>query len=66
MEHPDYPDSDILRGKKCSKCGEMMKGGFRDQEPFQNQFVFSCICAHEEYLDVNGNLIRQKDYDDEL
>ena len=57
VEHPEHPDSDILWGKKCSKCGEMMTGGFRDQEPFQNQFVFGCKCGHEEFLDVNGNLL---------
>ena len=66
VEHPDFPGNDTMRGKKCSKCGEMMIGGFKDQGFFQNQFVFGCECGHEEYLDVNGNLIRQKDYDDEL
>ena len=63
MKHPEHPDSDTLQGKKCSKCGEMMIGGFKDQGFFQNQFVFGCICGHNEVLDVNGNLIRQQDKD---
>ena len=62
MEHPDYPGDDIMRGKKCSKCGAMMLGGFHPEEGHvQNQFVFGCICQHAEFLDVNGNLIRQQD-----
>ncbi len=58
MEHPDFPGDDVLRGKKCSKCGEMMTGGFQDS---QNQFVFGCECGHDEFLDVNGNLLRSQD-----
>ncbi len=58
MEHPDHPDDDFLRGKKCSKCDAMMTGGFQDS---QNQFVFGCICRHDEFLDVNGNLLRSQD-----
>ena len=62
MEHPDYPDSDIMRGKKCSKCSAMMMGGFHPEEGHvQNQFVFGCMvesCQRAEWLDVNGNLIR--------
>ena len=62
MEHPDYPVDDIMRGKKCSKCGEMMLGGFHEEEGHvQNQFVFGCICLHAEFLDVNGNLLRSQD-----
>ena len=62
MEHPDYPGDDIMRGKKCSKCGAMMLGGFHPEEGHvQNQFVFGCMvesCQRAEWLDVNGNLIR--------
>ena len=57
VEHPNFPGDDILRGKKCSKCGAMMTGGFQDKGFFQNQFVFGCECGHEEFLDVNGNLL---------
>ena len=58
VEHPDFPGDDIMRGKKCSKCGEMMRGGLHLEEGFaQNQFVFGCECGHAEFLDVNGNLL---------
>ena len=62
LEHPDFPGNDTMRAKKCSKCGGMMGGGFHPEEGHvQNQFVFGCECGHAEFLDVNGNLIRQQD-----